>query len=153
VATVVIGVDAAPALLAMVVVEALAATTKSTPTPPAATTVSASAKTHTHAGRGAMIGALIVEVTVVVGAIRTPDATALEETATVTMTVATDGTGETATSGAAIGSMAVSVGAVEEGAMAVLAADVIGGVSRRKTPRRLTSRAKLHQISLASPTS
>jgi hypothetical protein len=176
VATGVTGADAALAPLAMaraavlVVVEELpAVTTRSTRTPPAATTVSASARTHTPAVRGATTGALtevpsevpsemptgalIVEVlTVADGATPTPGVTALEETATARTTVATDGTGQTATRGAATGST-VSAGAAEEDAMEASAADVIGAVSRRKTRRRLTSRAKQPPISQPSPTS
>jgi chemotaxis protein histidine kinase CheA len=140
------------------VVEVLAVTTRSTPTPPAATTVSASAKTHTLVGRGAMIGALsveaaTVEVETVLGAIPTLGATALEETVTAMMTVATDGTGETATTGAATGSRAVTAGAGEADVMEALAADVIGRVSRRKSLRHSTSRVRPHPISLPSRTS
>ena len=159
----------APAAVLVVVEEPPAVTTRSTPTPPAATTVSASAKTHTPAVRGAttgaltgvpsevpsemLIGALSVEVpTVVVGATPTPGATVLEETATARTTVATDATGQTATKGAATGST-VSAGAAEGDAMEASAADVIGAVSRRKTRRRLTSRAKPLPISPPSPTS
>jgi hypothetical protein len=154
-ATAVTGADAALAPHATAV-EVLAATTRSTPTPPAATTVSASAKTHTPVGRGAMIGALSVEaatVETVAGAIPTPGATALEETVTAMMTVATDGTGETATTGAATGSMAATAGEDEVDVMEALAADVIGGVSRRKSLRRLTSRVRPHPISPRSRTS
>jgi uncharacterized Rossmann fold enzyme len=93
------------------------------------------------------------EENVVAGAIPTLDATVLEETATATTTVATEGSVETAMRGAVTDSVVTNVEADEEGAMEASAADVIGCVSKKKTLRPSTSRARLHRISPASQTS
>jgi hypothetical protein len=114
--------------------------------------VSANAKIHTPAANAATTGAS-VEESVVAGAIPTPDATDLEETATATTTVATEGNVETATRGPATGLVATTVEADGEDAMEASAADVIGCVSRKRSLRPSTSRARLHRISKASPTS
>jgi hypothetical protein len=85
--------------------------------------------------------------------IPTLDATDLEETATVTTTVVPEGNEETATKGAETDLEAKTVEADGEDVMEASVADVIGRVSKKKTPRPSTSRARLHRISPASLTS
>jgi len=93
------------------------------------------------------------EETEVAGATRTRDATDLEETATATMTVATEENVEIAMREAATDLAAKTAEVDEEDAMEASVADVIGRVRQRKTLRPSTSRARLHRILPASQTS